>query len=139
MRPSEDSPLHGKHVVSPDRYGIVDFEQKENIWQLVRRSKKSGGRIVPMTVLFEFKCPHRRHPKGFVPKYYITQVWAGLEISPFTNIGLFCEAVIRKCPKYKVEEWGEYDRNYHFDYKWGRELARGVSAVFRTEKKRKNN
>ena len=134
VRPSEDSPLHGKHVVSPDGYGIVDFEHKENCWQIVRRSKKSGGRIAPMAVLFEFKCPHRRHPKGFVPKYYLPQVWAGLEISPFTNIGLFCEVVIRKCPEYKVEEWGEYDRNYHFDYKWGRELARGVSAVFHTEK-----
>ena len=51
------------------------------------------------------------------------QVWAGLEISPFTNVGVFCDVVIRKCPKYKVEKWGEYDRNYHFDYKWGRELA----------------
>ena len=91
------------------------------------------GRVVPMSVLFEFKCPHRRHPKGFVPRHYLPQVWAGLDILPFTNVGLFCEMVIRKCPKYKVEEWGEYDRNYHFNYKWRRELARGVSAVFHIE------
>ena len=135
VKPPEGSELHGKHVVSPDGYGIVDFFLHENAWKIVRKRDKVKikGRIAPMSVLFEFKCPHRRHPKGFVPRHYLPQVWAGLDISPFTNIGLFCETVIRKCPKYKVEEWGEYDRNYHFNYKWGRELARGVSAVFHRE------
>ena len=135
VKPPEGSELHGKHVVSPDGYGIVDFILHENAWKIVRKREKvkMKGRIAPMAALFEFKCPHRRHPKGFVPRHYLPQVWAGLEISPFTNIGLFCEMVIRKCPKYKVEEWGEYDRNYHFNYKWGRELARGVSAVFHRE------
>ena len=135
VKPPEASKLHGKHVVSPDGYGIADFVQLDTGWQIVRNSDKvrRHGRVVPMSVLFEFKCPHRRHPKGFVPRHYLPQVWAGLDISPFTNVGLFCEAVIRKCPKYKVEEWGEYDRNYHFDYDWGRELAWGVSAVFQRE------
>ena len=135
MKPPEDSQLHGKHVVSPDGYGIVDFVQQDTGWYIVRKSEKVKrvGRLVPMAALFEFKCPHRRHPKGFMPRHYLPQVWAGLEISPFTNVGVFCDMVIRKCPKNKVEKWGEYDRNYHFDYKWGRELARGVSAVFRRE------
>ena len=135
VKPPEASKLHRKHVVSPDGYGIVDFVRRDNVWHIVRKSDKvkRHGRLAPMAALFEFKCPHRRHPKGFVPKHYLPQVWAGLEISPFTGVGVFCEMVIRKCPKYKVEKWGEYDRNYHFDYKWGRELARGVSAVFRKE------
>ena len=135
VKPPEGSILHGKHVVSPDGYGIVDFVEQDTGWCIVRKSEKVKryGRLVPMAALFEFKCPHRRQPKGFVPKHYMAQVWAGLEISPFTNIGMYCEMVIRKCPKHKVEKWGEYDRDYHFDYKWGRELARGVSAVFRRE------
>ena len=135
VKPPECSELHGKHVVSPDGYGIVDFVQHNDNWYIFRKRDrvKINGRIMPMAVLFEFKCPHRRHPKGFVPKHYLPQVWAGLDISPFTNIGLFCEMVIRKCPKDIVEEWGEYDRNYHLNYKWGRELARGVSAVFQRE------
>ena len=135
VKPPECSELHGKHVVSPDGYGIVDFVQHNDNWYILRKRDrvKINGRIMPMAVLFEFKCPHRRHPKGFVPKHYLPQVWAGLDISPFTNIGLFCEMVIRKCPKDIVEEWGEYDRNYHLNYKWGRELARGVSAVFQRE------
>ena len=64
-------------------------------------------------------------------------MWAGLDISPFTNIGLFCEMVIRKYPKNKVEKWGEYDTRYHFNYDLGREIARGVSAVFRREASKK--
>ena len=135
VKPSEDSPLHEKHVVSPDGYGIVDLVEQDTGWYIERKSDKVKrfGRRIPCATLFEFKCPHRRHPKGFVPKHYLPQVWAGLEISPLTNIGVFCEMVIRKCPKKKVEEWREYDKNYHFNYDWGRELARGVSAVFRKE------
>ena len=137
VKPPEGSPLHGKHVVSPDGYGIVDFVEQDNGWHIVRKGDKRHGRLVPAAALFEFKCPHRRHPKGFVPRQYLPQVWAGLEISPFTKIGMFCEMVIGKCPKYNVEEWGEYDRNYHFNYDWGRELTRGVSAVFRREESEK--
>ena len=138
VKPKEGDELYGKHVVSPDGYGIVDFyfNENENVWQLLRKRDKekiTTGKIMPLAALYEFKCPHRRHPKGYVPKNYLPQVWAGLEISPFANIGLFCEVVIRKCPKNKVEEWGAYDRNYHFNYDWGRELARGVSAVFQRE------
>ena len=134
VRPPEGSPLHEKHVVSPDGYGVVDFAEEDGMWSLIRESGfRRYNRRVPLTALFEFKCPHKRHPKGFVPRHYLPQVWTGLDISPFTNIGLFCEMVIRKCPKHKVKKWGEYDRKYNFDYGWGRELARGVSAVFRRE------
>ena len=139
VRPSEDSPLHEKHVVSPDGYGVVEFVEQDTGWFIVRESNtaKRYGRRVPMTALFEFKCPHRRHPKGFVLRHYLPQVWAGVDISPFTNIGLFCEMVIGKCPKNKVEKWGAYDTHYHFNYDWGREIARGVSAVFRREARQK--
>ena len=136
VKPKEGDALFGKHVVSPDGYGVVDFYKNENMWQLLRKRDKekiTTEKIMTLTALYEFKCPYRRHPKGYVPKHYLPQVWAGLEISPFANIGLFCEAVIRKCPKNKAAEWGEYDRNYHFNYDWGRELAWGASAVFQRE------
>ena len=91
VKPPECSELHGKHVVSPDGYGIVDFVQHNDNWYILRKRDrvKINGRIMPMAVLFEFKCPHRRHPKGFVPKHYLPQVWAGLDISPFTNLACF--------------------------------------------------
>ena len=91
------------------------------------------GRRVAMATLFEFKCPYRRHPKGFVPRHYLPQVWVGLDISPSANIGLFCEMVARKCSKAEFSVWGAFDTSYHFDYDWGREIAWGVSGVFRRE------
>ena len=135
VRPPEDSPLHKKHVVSPDGYGVVDFVEQDNGWHIARKSEDVAkyGRRISLAALFEFQCPHRGHPKGFVPRQYLPQVWAGLDISPFTNIGVFCDMVVRKCPKTKVEEWRAYHTRYHFNYNWGREIARGVSAVFRRE------
>ena len=134
--PPEDSPLYGKHVVSPDGYGVVDFVKQKSNWVLLRervaRHLEPGLRV-PMAALFEFKCPHRRHPKGFVPRHYLPQVWAGLDISPFANIGLFCDMVVRKCSKAEFSMWGDFDKRYHFDYDWGREIAWGVSGVFRRE------
>ena len=134
--PPEGTPLHKKHVVSPDGYGVVDFVKQKKNWALLRKRvawQFEPGRRVPMAALFEFKCPHRRHPKGFVPRHYLPQVWAGLDISPFANIGLFCEMVARKCSKAEFSVWGAFDTRYHFNYDWGREIAWRVSGVFRSE------
>ena len=40
VKPPEDSKLHGKHVVSPDGYGIVDFVQQDKGWHIVERARK---------------------------------------------------------------------------------------------------
>ena len=42
VKPKEGDDLYGKHVVSPDGYGIVDFyfNEKENVWQLLTKSDK---------------------------------------------------------------------------------------------------
>ena len=135
MRPPEDSQLHKKHVVSPDGYGVVDFVEQDNGWHIARKSEDVAkyGRRISLAALFEFQCPHRGHPKGFVPRQYLPQVWAGLDISPITNIGVFCDMAVRNCPNTKVEEWRAYHTRYHFNYNWGREIAGGVSAVFRRE------
>ena len=111
--PPEDSPLHEKHVVSPDGYGVVKFVVQDENWNLVGE-RVAGllkpGRRAAMAALFEFKCPYRRNPKGFVPRHYLLQVWAGLGISPFANIGLFCEMVVRKCSKVEFSLWGDFDK-----------------------------
>ena len=136
VMPTKDSPLHEKHVVSPDGYGVVDFVKQKRHWALLRKREAwqfGPSRRVPMAALFEFKCPHRHHPKGFVPRHYLPQVWAGLDISPFANIGLYCEMVVRKCSKAEFSLWKSFDKRHHFYYDWGREIAWGVSGVFRRE------
>ena len=88
---------------------LLSFVEQDGMWALVRERVNKllkPGRRVAMVALFEFKCPHRWHPKGFVPRHYLPQVWAGLDISPFANIGLFCEMVARKCSKAEFSVWG---------------------------------
>lgn len=48
-------------------------------------------------VLFEFKCPHSRVPTNDVPEYYLPQVKIGMNIINFLEIGIFIQAVFRRC------------------------------------------
>lgn len=56
------------------------------------------------TVLFEFKCPFSRSPGREPPKWYIPQVKTGLDTIPIADIGLYVEAVYRRCPYMSLEE-----------------------------------
>ena len=136
VMPPEGLPLYEKHVVSPDGYGVVDFVKRGRNWRLLHKREAwqfGSDDRVPMAALFEFKCPHRHHPKGFVPRHYLPQVWAGLDISPLVNIGLYCEMVVHKCSKDEFSVWRSFDKSYHFYHDWGREIAWGISGVFRSE------
>ena len=41
--------------------------------------------------------------------------------------------VVRKFSKAEFSLWKSFDKRYHFYYDWGREIAWGVSGVFRRE------
>ncbi len=56
-----------------------------------------NGVRTPRRVLFEFKCPYSRIPEGAVPVNYLPQVLYGLDILKCVDIGLFAEAVFRRC------------------------------------------
>lgn len=47
--------------------------------------------------LFEFKCPFSRIPSNEVPVYYLPQVKIGMNIIDFLEVGLFVQAVYRRC------------------------------------------
>lgn len=68
--------------------------------------KRTGSEIV----LMEFKCPFSRIPAGYVPKYYIPQVKMGLDLLKIPTIGLFMEAVIRRCTWDQLGYNSSYDR-----------------------------
>lgn len=62
--------------------------------------------------LLEFKCPFSRVPDGRIPQHYVPQVKFGLDIlREVTDIGLFVDAVFRRCL------WGDLGRNPHHDRK----------------------
>jgi len=72
--------------------------------------------LVPAIALFEFKCPYGRLPKGYVPEYYKPQVKAGLDTIQLTSIGIFAEAVIRRCKICDLRNTPVYNQHlYRYD------------------------
>ena len=59
--------------------------------------------------LLEYKCPYSRIPGNSPPKYYVPQVKMGLEIINICEIGLFVEAVFRRC------SWDDLGNNLNYD------------------------
>lgn len=86
---------------SPDGLAVVDFQRDQ-------------GAPKPMITLFEFKCPFSRklevkNPK--VPAYYLPQVLTGLDTT-IAEIGLYVEAVFRKCRLADLGDSNEYDASF---------------------------
>jgi YqaJ-like viral recombinase domain len=111
--------LDGRLRYSPDGIGVV--------------SRRKGGNIFDI-VLFEFKCPYIRMPKGIVPEQYEVQIWTGLaatgEIE--TAYAMYVDAVFRKCSQDQLDETPDYDRQYHLKGcpSYGKPSAYGVMNVY---------
>src|SRR3989344_6154271 len=76
---------------SPDGLGVVEFDEEVEICGAKYKYR------VAAAALFEFKCPFNRIPNGSIREYYVPQVKAGLDTIPVVDIGIFAEAVIRRC------------------------------------------
>ena len=47
--------------------------------------------------LFEFKCPHSRIPTEEIPEHYRPQITVGMNIIDIAEVGVFIQAVYRRC------------------------------------------
>jgi hypothetical protein len=47
--------------------------------------------------LFEFKCPHSRIPDHTIPEHYRPQITIGMNIIDIMELGIFIQAVYRRC------------------------------------------
>ena len=68
---------------------------------------------LPRILLLEFKCPMSRQVNGDVPKQYRPQLWSGLAVSPVAHLGLFVDAMFRKCALADLGPDAGYDTSYH--------------------------
>ncbi len=92
---------------SPDGIGIVDANTLR---------EKLGYSVHGATVvLFEFKCPRKRIPNGKVPNHYISQPKKGLCVIPMCTMGIFGDAMFRKCSIFDFNYGDSYDRSFHPD------------------------
>ena len=90
---------------SPDGLAVIDHNLVPGPEEVFEDDVQiAHGRQI---TLLEFKCPYSRLPGGYVPKYYKPQVLMGLDLLEIPTIGLYIEAVIRRC---KWEDLGNNPR-----------------------------
>lgn len=88
---------------SPDGLGVIETTHEHTLEGKIVKSVRHSIALV------EFKCPYSRIPNGAIPKYYTPQVKSGLDTIEVADIGLYCEAVIRRCT------WSDLGNNPVFD------------------------
>jgi YqaJ-like viral recombinase domain len=105
---------------SPDGIGLIDLNKalslankapNRNIYAdevTISKTRDLSASCDHFISLFEFKCPYIRIPKGVVPEYYLPQVKAGLDTISITEVGLYVEAVIRRCQLADFEFTSKY-------------------------------
>jgi hypothetical protein len=129
---------HPGHRNSPDGYMVARvYTDPGGVTHLITTDPAAGAppeHAVARIVLLEFKCPLRRRPRaGVVPPQYMAQMWSGLAVSePITSLGLYAEAVYRKCALHVLGAGPSYDTVYHgYDRgEWHTPIAWGVIGVY---------
>ncbi len=100
-------------------------------WRLHTNDEPPPEHAVEAIALVEFKCPLRRKPDGKIPKQYAPQVQSGLAVSPIASLGLFVDAVFRKCAFGKLGPGKAYDWDFHREKAtWDKPHAWGIIAVY---------
>ncbi|MDE2097444.1 MAG: YqaJ viral recombinase family protein [Patescibacteria group bacterium] len=119
------------HRFSPDGYCVVGLYWDggtPRIWTPV------CGRDAEIWVMaiIETKCPLRRVPGRVTPRQYRPQVRSGIALSPHVALGVFIDAVFRKCSVLDLGASANYDTDYHRDKKpWaGAPFAWGLIGVY---------
>lgn len=103
------------HRNSPDGYIIGQFALIDGLFHLQTTDSElfDSESIIKRTLLLEFKCPISRKPKMSIPLHYQMQIHSGLAVSPIAELGMFVDAVFRKCRLDQLNTSTDYDREYH--------------------------
>ena len=105
---------HGYLSYSPDGLGVVPHESLSSVLDVEEFNLNIEDQ--EYLVLFEFKCPHSRIPTHEVPEYYLPQVKIGMNIINFLEVGLFMQAIYRRCTvediQYNIKHnnYGHYNK-----------------------------
>lgn len=89
-------PYHKGYLsYSPDGVGVVS-KQAISKYMKLSHMKLDDSHKEYLT-LFEFKCPHSRLPDYNVPEHYLPQITVGMNIIDIMEVGVFIQAVYRRC------------------------------------------
>jgi hypothetical protein len=120
------------HRNSPDGYIVARFYRAAGKFHLWTTDMDPAAATSARILLLEFKCPISRKPGGAVPRQYTPQVWSGLAVSPVAHLGLYVDAVFRKCGLLDLGDTPDYDADYHrYDRgAWEHPVAWGLIGVY---------
>lgn len=65
-------------------------------------------------VLFEFKCPYMRIPTTEIPEHYLPQISIGMNIIDIMEVGIFIQAIYRRCSFEQLRYNRKYNAMGHF-------------------------
>lgn len=141
-------PAFQHHANSPDGFCVVCFElDDDGDWVLSHDpagAVAAGRPTQALPAVVELKAPYSRKPSGTIPRYYLPQVWSGLEFTPDAAFGLYVETVYRLCSLGDLGDSDAYALGYHKgDTRtrrgekpkpvapiWGLPVAWGATAVY---------
>ena len=86
--------------------------------------------FLDIIILLEIKCAARRIADGRVPRMYKPQIYTGLDTVKIADIGLFVDALFRRC---SIEEFSfseKYDTTIHPDKPLGHPLALCMVCIY---------
>jgi hypothetical protein len=119
------------HRNSPDGYMVLNLYKKDDIYHIWTTDKPKELIDLSVISLLEFKCPIKRKINNYVPPYYIPQVLSGLSVSPIALIGLFVDAMFKKCSLYELGFNEKYDSVFHMKHNINQlPLAFGIIPIY---------
>jgi len=121
------------HRNSPDGYIVARFYRSVDGALHLWTSDMSDTIDTELRiVLLEFKCPISRRPNKRIPKQYRAQLWSGLSVSPVASLGLYIDAIFRKCSILDLNAQEVYDTTYHTRDRgvWRYPVAWGLIGVY---------
>lgn len=115
---------NGKPVQNYSPDGLAVVQKKDYQYMMdhtsqhyfnINDSNSTKFRELPeeLILLFEFKNPYMRLPKGVIKSCYLAQPKAGMCTIPITDATLFVDGVIRKCGIADFDLTGAYDTKFH--------------------------
>ncbi len=106
-------PYHGGYLsYSPDGISIVSNANLLKHIDLKKFNLDASDR--EFLTLFEFKCPHSRIPSTEIPTHYLPQITVGMNIIDIMELGMFIQAVYRRCSYVNIQYNSTHNGFGHF-------------------------
>jgi len=113
-KPVQNYSPDGLAVVKKSDYGYLIDQTSQQYFNVNDTSNKRFKELPEeLILLFEFKNPYMRLPKGVVKRDYLAQPKAGMCTIPITDATLFVDGVLRKCSIRDFDLTSAYDTKFH--------------------------